>query len=211
MFSRRIASLASIEDIDTRWITEGNDPGSACTLSDPLVPLRGSDDWAFLLGNIAAGTALETDAASSGMPSLGEPKLDVDVARQRHVLFAVRPAPFAILTTCPGTPKSVPASREGSFSVALLATDDFDVNEVDLSSLRFHHAPPLSTKLRDVNNDRRPDLVIEISRVRRSTCQGSEARASHGLAEQQSDLHRGGRNPCVFRRTNWFIGAPLVF
>jgi len=125
------------------------------------VPLRGSDDWAFLLGRAPVGAAPVTDSAGSGMPSLGERELDLDTARQRHVLFAVRPASFEILTTCPGAPKSVPASRDGAFSVALLATDDFDVNEVDLSSLRFHQARPVGTVVRDVNGDGRPDLLIE--------------------------------------------------
>jgi hypothetical protein len=49
----------------------------------------------------------------------------------------------------------------GTFFVALLATRDFDVTQVDLTSLRFHSATPVSTNLHDVNGDGVPDLVIE--------------------------------------------------
>jgi len=41
--------------------------------------------------------------------------------------------------------------RTGEFAVALLGSPDFDVREIELSSLRLHAAVPLRAELRDIN------------------------------------------------------------
>ena len=51
-------------------------------------------------------------------------------------------------------------------SVALLGTDSLDVTKVELSSLRFSGATPLSSAIEDVNGDGRPDLLITFDTAR---------------------------------------------
>ena len=142
-----------------------------------LHQLRGWDDWKGMLGNVdddasmafsgarpaatsASGTQLGlTSASPTGAPR--EPELDFETAAAHHVLFPLRPAPVVVQPGCKAQSKPVPAGAPGTFLVALLATDDFDVKEVDLSSLQFHGARPVNTWFQDVNGDGVPDLVIQ--------------------------------------------------
>ena len=41
-----------------------------------------------------------------------------------------------------------------------MGADHLDVSKVDVSSLRFHGAMPLSTSLQDVDSDGKPDLLV---------------------------------------------------
>jgi hypothetical protein len=94
-------------------------------------------------------------------PELHRPvELDLKTAKEHHVLLPVRPAPLVIKPGCASTSKPLDAGSTGTFSVALLATSDFDVDQVDLSSLRFHGAEPVHTAFRDVNGDGVPDLLV---------------------------------------------------
>ena len=55
-------------------------------------------------------------------------------------------------------------SPASTITVRLLGSEDLDVTEVDLDSLQFHGAKPLSTSIRDVNGDGKPDLMVVFDR-----------------------------------------------
>jgi len=163
------------EDIDFFWYSDQN-PSYDCDSPLKLLRLNGFDDWAHLLATASADKSVlqSTAFAESGTseldqeaadyllhPELHRPhELDFETARKRHVLLPPRPATLVLQPGCLTNLKTSGSAANGAVSVALLNTDDFDVNQVDLSSLRLHHAKPVSTMLQDVNGDGVPDLVI---------------------------------------------------
>lgn len=85
-------------------------------------------------------------------------ELSPQMALNAHLLFPIRSAKIAIHPGC-----SVPAlapGQHGAVNVALFGDKTFDVNQVDLASLKFAGAAPLSTSIRDVDGDSNPDLLI---------------------------------------------------
>jgi hypothetical protein len=52
-------------------------------------------------------------------------------------------------------------SKPGTAQLALLGSTNFDVNQVELSSLSLHGAHPVTISVEDVNNDGIPDLLLE--------------------------------------------------
>jgi hypothetical protein len=108
------------------------------------------------------------------------PEMDLDTAKRMHVLLPLRPAPVVIEPSCRAPGKPVLPYRAGIVTVALLATADFDVRQVDLSSLNFHHAKPVNTWFEDVSHDGIPDLVMQFL--------GSEVR----LSKQATKAHLTG-------------------
>jgi hypothetical protein len=125
-------------DIDLGWDFESGD-------SSPR-RLKGHDDWGRLLDTRTFGRS------HAAAPAAPERELDVETAAARHILFPLRPASLAIPPRC---------KTQATFPVALLATDDFDPRDVDVTSLDFHGAHPVGNVLRDVNADGVPDLVVE--------------------------------------------------
>jgi hypothetical protein len=85
-------------------------------------------------------------------------ELTPEMAMRAHVLYPPRPVRIEIT---PGRPdKMIAPGRAGEFAVALLGSADFDVREIELSSLRFHGAVPLRAELRDINGDGQLDLAV---------------------------------------------------
>jgi hypothetical protein len=150
--------------------------------------LSGWNDWASLLGSsdndsveqYATQSSGATSAAGAPLKQTFVPELDLETAKRMHVLLPLRPAPVVIEPSCraPGIP--VLPYRAGIVTVALLSTADFDVHQVDLSSLNFHHAKPAKTWFEDVDGDGNPDLVMQF--------RGSEVR----LSKQATKAHLTG-------------------
>jgi hypothetical protein len=166
------------ENIDFAWFLSLNSTDD-CTTPLPLLRLVGSDDWGDLMGtSTSAFAALRSTPVTQSAASQPDPQLLLDkllhperhrpveldsaIARRHHVLFPIRPASVIVRPGCTASAKPIDLGSAGTLIVALLSTSDFDVTQVDLSSLQFHHARPVSTALRDVNGDGLPDLVIEI-------------------------------------------------
>jgi hypothetical protein len=106
-------------------------------------------------------------AASNQMTSLAPAgdrrasrELTPYVARNAHVLYPTTAFRIAIRPSCKAATKPLVPGRHGTFSVVLYGAGDLDVAKVDLESLRFHGATPLSTSIADVDGDGHPDLLI---------------------------------------------------
>jgi hypothetical protein len=55
---------------------------------------------------------------------------------------------------------SAVAARSSDITLWLPGTDDLDITEVDITSLKLHGATPVKVSVVDVNGDGRPDLVL---------------------------------------------------
>ena len=96
-------------------------------------------------------------AAASTPGESGE--LSFESARQNHMLHPRRFVSISISPGCSSEVKAVAAGRPGSVRVAVLGTDDFDVSQIEVSSLDLHGAKAVGTFTQDVNGDGKPDLV----------------------------------------------------
>lgn len=94
----------------------------------------------------------------SPLANLTGGELSSQMAMDAHVLFPPVSASIMISPNC-STP-NIAVGQTGTIQVALLAGHNFDVAQVDLSSLKFASAPPLSVTTSDVNADGIPDLIL---------------------------------------------------
>ncbi|HTQ85086.1 MAG TPA: hypothetical protein VMI93_02645 [Candidatus Solibacter sp.] len=97
-------------------------------------------------------------AAVAGITSL---ELDPETAAAQHVLLPTKVAAISVGAACSSNNDAATSRPSGTVTVALFGASDFAVSEVNLSSLRFHHATPVTTSFADVNGDSIPDLVLE--------------------------------------------------
>jgi len=192
------------DDVDVDWTVANYGPSNTCSSTDPLIKLRGFDDWGHLLGATKSDSSAlsllvmaENVSAASGAeglldmlmhPELHRPvELDIKTAMQHHVLLPMRLASLIIKPGCTAASKPLDIGARGTFFVTLLATGDFDPTKVDLSSLRFHQAAPVNTEFRDVNGDGIQDLVIELRKSDvHLAADASTARLSGWLKSSQS-------------------------
>jgi hypothetical protein len=88
--------------------------------------------------------------------------------------------------------KPVLPYRSGIVTVALLGSNDFDVNLVDSSSLTFHGAKPYNEQIHDINGDGIADLDLQFlgSGVQLSI-QATRARLTGWLKNSQSFVGEG--------------------
>jgi hypothetical protein len=114
-------------------------------------PLPGASTQ--LVGGIPSAL---THAAIPLAQQAGE--LTADMAERAHVLNAPVFAKIVIQRDC--SQQNLVPGPARTFQVVLLGNADFNVNDVDLTSLNFHGARAMSREFRDVNNDGIPDLVI---------------------------------------------------
>src|SRR5258708_1089719 len=94
-------------------------------------------------------------ASTSDEPS----ELSFEWARQHHMLHPPRFVSLSVSPGCSSEIKPVAAGQMGTARVAVLGTANFDVTQVDPSSLALHGAKALSVVTQDVNHDGIPDLV----------------------------------------------------
>ena len=92
---------------------------------------------------------------------LAQNELTAEMAEQMHVLYPILPIKIAIQPGC--ALKAIAPGQIGTVKVALLGSGDFDVSEVELTSLKFHGAKPVNTVIKDMNGDGIPDLLLEFS------------------------------------------------
>jgi len=92
-------------------------------------------------------------------PSAAVHEISFDWARQHHILHPPRLVSISVSPGCSSDPKPVAAGQLGSVRVALLGAPNFDVTQVDTSSLALHGAKAISVAIGDVNADGWPDLV----------------------------------------------------
>jgi predicted DsbA family dithiol-disulfide isomerase len=79
--------------------------------------------------------------------------------REHHLLHPHRFVSVSVSPSSPSGLKPVAAGQPGTVRVALLGANNFDVREVEPSSLDLHGAKPLSISFEDVNGDGKLDLV----------------------------------------------------
>src|SRR5262249_37056748 len=60
---------------------------------------------------------------------------------------------------CLSRQKPVAVGQPGTVRVAVLGSNNFDVSQIDASSLKLHGASALNVATKDVNSDGKPDLV----------------------------------------------------
>ena len=141
--------------------------------------LTGATDWPELsginfnygfqctaFGGPGGDIAVRRGASASARSMRGTPpiryfsggELSPQMALDAHLLFPIRSVKIAIHPGC-----SVPAltpGQPGVVNVALFGDKTFDVKQVDLASLKFAGAAPLSTSIRDVDGDGGANLLI---------------------------------------------------
>ncbi len=125
--------------------------------------LKGYNDWTnlFMAFQFTAGFA---DAPPPEHLSRREP--NVDDAFRSHRLFPPRGVKIQIRPGCAADRKPISPGHSGEVTVALLASDDFDLAQVDPASLRFSGARPVRFSAEDVNSDGRTDLLIVFDMAR---------------------------------------------
>jgi len=177
---------------DTRTaMADLNPQGTNSVCGAPIDIHRGHIDWGPAMGQSifrygfqctqfytdpvgnSAGIAPTPDlktvrfAPDNTSPETATPaELTPEMAREARVLYPTIVVSIEIL---PGGKSSEPPITPGQYgvvNVALLGTDSLDVTKVDLSSLRFSGATPLSSAIEDVNGDGRPDLLITFDTAR---------------------------------------------
>jgi hypothetical protein len=139
-------------------------PGVTACPSGVTETLNGHTDWGpapgqsiFTYGFQCTPSGSADGATASGWALRNE--LTGDVAEAAHVLHPVRAARLVIKPGCPSARKPIAPGRPGPVTTALFGSPDFDVSEVETSSLRLHGARPLSIAMTDVDGDGILDLV----------------------------------------------------
>jgi hypothetical protein len=99
--------------------------------------------------------AFENDAGAAASVS----ERGLNWAREKHVLFPSMSVEMVISPGC--SEKEIGANPAATTKVALLGSERFDVNQVDVTSLHFHGARPIDVSFADVNDDGIPDLLLE--------------------------------------------------
>jgi hypothetical protein len=104
------------------------------------------------------------DGASSSVGLVNE--IGTKEVLDAHAMYPVRSAKIVIRPGCQSP--LVAAGRSGTIEVALLGSADFDIRDVDATSLRFHHAQPIGSRVVDIDHDGRLDLVLlfDTSRIK---------------------------------------------
>jgi hypothetical protein len=131
-------------------------------------------------------------ANSAGVsPPMAVTEQNAEMMIQNHTAYPLRLVNIALTPTCGlNAEESIHHRR---IAVALLGASDLDVNEIDLDSLDFHGAKPVSVQVKDINNDGASDLVLEFQNAdMRLSKEAKRARLTGSLKSSQDFLGEVG-------------------
>ena len=120
------------------------------TGTDVLLPF---EDWPNLDYQMQCTANYLSDSPRTSSRSralIGNPshELTTDEVLDNHLLYPHKSVQVRVFTVATG------------IAVAVLGAPDFDVKQIDLTSLSLHGAKPVATLIQDINHDGRPDLVV---------------------------------------------------
>jgi hypothetical protein len=130
-----------------------------CTFPDEIH--RGHVDWGPAPGQSIFRYAFQCAPSSDNPLGVSVPELSADEARRAHVLYPTVAVNIVIRPGCKSASKPIIPGKSGTLIVALLGADHHaDVSKVELSSLRFGGAKPLSASITEVRGNGKRDLLI---------------------------------------------------
>jgi hypothetical protein len=121
--------------------------------------LTGHDDWQDVRAALASSNTRTKESALAPVNGNASPELTADMAQEHHVLYPPRSVEIQIRPGCQSISKPVAPGQRGPVTIVVLGDDDLDVNEIELSSVKFADAPLASASMSDVNLDGKPDLI----------------------------------------------------
>jgi hypothetical protein len=130
------------------------------------IQFRGHVDWPpnapqpmFTYAFQCAGGSSEDGVSAEQGGAIVQNELTTAEAARMHVMLPLRHVQVVVRQAC--SMKSDSSARLGAIKLALLGAADFDVAQVEPSSLTFRGAGPTSLSIRDVNGDGHPDMLVE--------------------------------------------------
>jgi len=132
--------------------------GGAC--GQPTDKHRGHVDWGPAPGQSIFRYGFQCAPSSDNPRGVSPAELNADDARRVHVLYSAATVNIVIHPGCKSEAKLVAPGEAGPVTIALMGADDLNVSQVDVSSLRFHGARPMSTSVTDVDKDGKSDLFV---------------------------------------------------
>jgi len=97
-----------------------------------------------------------TGAGASNLVAFVQHEINTEMLAAAHFLYPPRKANAVIESDCT-TPR-------GQIRVSLLGSPDFDVRDIEQSSLQFHGAKPISVSVADINHDGILDMIALFDR-----------------------------------------------
>jgi hypothetical protein len=157
------------------WNNDGNateanvqsdtDGDNVLTNSNTYTTLFTGNDWEIANGvfvnlDFRAAFADVNDGAglNSVLASTGTNEPSLRLAWDRHSLYPPANAALALNTSCWNRQFAAPP---GIVQVVLLGLAEFDVNQIEPSSLNLHGARPTAIFIEDVNGDGIPDVLLQ--------------------------------------------------
>jgi hypothetical protein len=112
-------------------------------------------------------------------------ELSPRMAMDAHLLFPIHSAKMMVSPGC-ASPTLAPG-QPGTVQVVLLGDNALDVNQVDVTSLRFHGATALNTVVADVDGDGQSDLLVtfDMAKLKLSSA-ANKARVTGWLKSSQA-------------------------
>jgi len=155
------------------WDGDGNTTGTGLTVdvlyfwwssisflptcpSGIYIPVRGHNDWAALAAIQESGH--HRHSWNSTPDSQHPHELTFEEAEARHIVLPPRPVSVQAQLPCSSSPSN--GTTASSITLQLLGTDELDVSQINVDSLKLHGVSPEKVSMADVNGDGRLDLVL---------------------------------------------------
>jgi len=120
------------------------------------IPVQGHNDWSDLIALQERHHGEHSWKSQANHERQHE--LTVEEAEARHILLPPRSVTVVSPSACSSS--SLTGSAPSFITLHLLGTDDLDVSQINVDSLKLHGASPEKVSVADVNGDGRPDLVL---------------------------------------------------
>jgi hypothetical protein len=132
----------------------------------PLFPrLKGHVDWGpagqnqFTYKFQCTPFGGPTGDGPSAIGRVVQNELSSQIAMDMHLAQPIGRVGIIVRPGC--STKAIASGQLGTVQVAVVGSQDLNVKDIDMSSLRFHGGRALSFTVRDVNQDGVPDLLLE--------------------------------------------------